>query len=202
MLRLVMSAALAAVLCVGSQGAFASPASELRQKIASYQDLSAEFTQKVVSPESPGRVLATSSGKLYLKKPKSFLMHTVQPDDTKLFTRPDGIYFLDGFMGQLNIYSLDRINDQPFALLYSSDEGVWSRYGVKLEGGSYVLTPKKVETIKSVELKFSGDKISQITLNMTDGNVNTYTLSNVSQGVPDSVFDVKIPQGTEINDER
>ena len=56
--------------------------------------------------------------------------------------------------------------------------------------------------IVSMDLKFEGKTIKALILNMKDGTVNSYSLSNVTSAAKDADFSVQIPDDAEIDDER
>lgn len=187
-------------LCLLSFGTFANDSDDLRVQLSKFNALQANFVQDVVDVK--GKELASSEGMLYLKKPKSFMMHTTSPDDIYLYTQSDGIYYYDTFIEQVSIYDVNNLDNQPFALLYSLDSSVWDRYNIKKEGKNYILTPKHDSSFKQVTLVFNQNYPSTIILQMNDGNINTYTLSNIVDNVDDSAFHVTLDANIEINDER
>ena len=196
---LMLSAALTGV---SVSAAAADAAGELRALLGSWSELGADFRQLVVSGSDPSRVIAESCGRVYMKKPRSFLMHTTSPEESVLYSRPDGIYFYDPFVAQLNIYAAELAAASPFVLLYAPTAQLWEGYAVERRGGSFVLTPHEPREFSRLELTFEGRDIREVKVFMLDGNINTYTLSGVHGSLAADVFDCDIPEGTAINDER
>lgn len=191
-----------ALMAAGSGAAAADAADELRALLDGWSELGAEFRQLVVSGSDTARVVAESAGHVYMKKPQSFLMHTTSPDESVLYSRPDGIYFYDPFVSQLNIYPAELAETSPFVLLYAPTAQLWEGYAVERHGGRFVLTPRVPREFTRLELAFEGRVIIEVRVFMQDGNINTYMLSGVHGGLAADVFDYDIPQGTAINDER
>jgi outer membrane lipoprotein carrier protein len=189
-----VAAALATPLC-----AVASDADDLRAKLSGLTAMSADFTVTVVKKDGSQNV---SSGKLALKRPDRLILHTLDPDETVLWTRGEEICFFDPFVNQLSLYSKSQSADSPFLLLTSSDKKIWDRYEIKKTQNGFLLASKKPRDVVSLELTFDGSAVSSLKLAMKDGSVNTYALKAVRLEAPDSAFDVKIPEDAEVDDER
>lgn len=171
----------------------------LRQRLQSMQALSADFSSRVVRKDNSSQ---SSSGIMALKRPDKLLMHTLNPDEQILFTQGNDIYYFDPFVNQLSIYSRSTGSASPFLLLTDSSDLLWSQYEVVANGNSYTVKPLKSRDITAMTLSFKGQLVSELRLEMKDGSINTYTLSNVSTQVSDSLFKVDIPSDAEVDDER
>ena len=90
----------------------------------------------------------------------------------------------------------------PFMLLTTKSESVWGQYEVAKVGNSYVLKAKNPGQVVSIKLEFQGDLVSDLYVQLKDGNTNRYTLSQVKTQVSDSSFEYKIPEDAQIDDER
>ncbi len=179
--------------------AFADDAAQLRQKLSSMQALSADFKSEAVRSDG-GK--SESSGKLALKRPDKMILHTLSPDETVLYTKGDDIFYYDPFVNQLSIYKRSVGNTSPFLLLTDHSEALWKNYEVKADDGNYTVISKQGGDIVSMDLKFEGKTIKALILNMKDGTVNSYSLSNVTSAAKDADFSVQIPDDAEIDDER
>lgn len=195
-LRHAAGAILLAVFCAG---AHADDAAALRQRLEGMQALAADFTSTVVRKDGGKSV---SQGMMALKRPDRLIMHTQSPDEQILYTCGKDLCYFDPFVNQLSIYSRSQGSNSPFMLLTDSSKELWSRYEIKAENGVYSVKPLKSRDIAVMKLSFKGDLVDALVLEMKDGSVNTYALSNVSSSVSDQVFDVAIPEDAEVDDER
>ena len=187
----------AQVLCHSAQ---ADDKTDLKKVLDSFNAFSASFTQNVIKKDRTE--LASSKGTISLKKPDLLMMYTSEPDEQVLFTRDNKVYFYDPFINQVSIFNKSQMSNSPFILLTSNDALQWQNYEVNKQGDSYVLTPNIKGEIKSLSLDFAGDVLSKISIDMSDGNTNTYILSDQKKSADDAVFDYNIPSDAEVDDER
>lgn len=198
MLRLVKFLSASAVLICFS--VYADAVSELQQQFSKHSAMSASFNQEV--SKSNGEVIANAEGRLAIKKPDSLMMHTLSPDEQVLFTSGNDVYFFDPFINQVTIFDKEDLYTSPFLLLTSNSPEIWNQYTVTKENDSYRLVPKRKADMKELTLKFNGDDISSISVSLMDGNINTYTLSDIKYSVDKATFSYKIPEDAQVDDER
>lgn len=198
MLRLFKFLSASAVLICFS--VYADAVSELQQQFSKHSAMSASFNQEV--SKSNGEVIANAEGRLAIKKPDSLMMHTLSPDEQVLFTRGNDVYFFDPFINQVTIFDKEDLYTSPFLLLTSNSPEIWNQYTVTKENDSYRLVPKRKADMKELTLKFNGDDISSISVSLMDGNINTYTLSDIKYSVDKAAFSYKIPKDAQVDDER
>ena len=180
--------------------AYADDKADLKAKLDAFTEFSATFRQEVT--DKSGQEIMSSSGTLSLQKPAKFMLHTLDPDEQVLFCAGNDIYFYDPFVNQVSIFSRSQLSASPFILLSDMSDNVWAQYSVKEENGVYIITPKHNGDIVNLSLSFDGENIAAISLLMKDGNLNTYKLSECSQSADPHVFDYKIPEDAEVDDER
>lgn len=173
---------------------------ELQSKLSTLNALSSTFSQTVTRKD--GSLVSKSSGRLSLKKPDKFILHTTSPDEQVLFTKGSTVYFYDPFVNQVSIFDKQELYSSPFMLLTTKSESVWGQYEVAKVGNSYVLKAKNPGQVVSIKLEFQGDLVSDLYVQLKDGNTNRYTLSQVKTQVSDSSFEYKIPEDAQIDDER
>lgn len=173
---------------------------ELQSKLSTLNALSSTFSQTVTRKD--GSLVSKSSGRLSLKKPDKFILHTTSPDEQVLFTKGSTVYFYDPFVNQVSIFDKQELYSSPFMLLTTKSESVWGQYEVAKVGNSYVLKAKNPGQVVSIKLEFQGDLVSDLYVKLKDGNTNRYTLSQVKTQVSDSSFEYKIPEDAQIDDER
>ena len=196
----LVKAVMVAVLVSVSFQASADTKDELQSKLSTLNALSSTFSQTVTRKD--GSLVSKSSGRLSLKKPDKFMLHTTSPDEQVLFTKGNTVYFYDPFVNQVSIFDKQELYSSPFMLLTSKSESVWGQYEVAKDGNSYVLKAKNHGQVVSIKLGFQGDLVSDLYVQLKDGNTNHYTLSQVKTQVSDSSFEYKIPEDAQIDDER
>ena len=196
----LVKAVMVAFLVSVSFQASADTKDELQSKLSTLNALSSTFLQTVTRKD--GSLVSKSSGSLALKKPDKFMLHTTSPDEQVLFTKGNTVYFYDPFVNQVSIFDKQELYSSPFMLLTSKSESVWGQYEVAKEGNSYVLKAKNHGQVVSIKLEFQGDLVSDLYVQLKDGNTNHYTLSQVKTQVSDSSFEYKIPEDAHIDDER
>ena len=180
--------------------ASADTKSELQAKLSTLNALSSTFSQTVTRKD--GSLVSQSSGRLALKKPDKFMLHTTSPDEQVLFTKGNTVYFYDPFVNQVSIFDKQELYSSPFMLLTSKSESVWGQYDVEKAGNAYVLKAKNQGQVVSIKLELQGELVSELYVQLKDGNTNHYTLSQVKPQVSDSSFEYKIPEDAQIDDER
>jgi len=180
--------------------ASADTKSELQAKLSTLNALSSTFSQTVTRKD--GSLVSQSSGRLALKKPDKFMLHTTSPDEQVLFTKGNTVYFYDPFVNQVSIFDKQELYSSPFMLLTSKSESVWGQYDVEKSGNAYVLKAKNQGQVVSIKLELQGELVSELYVQLKDGNTNHYTLTQVKTQVPDSSFEYKIPEDAQIDDER
>ena len=173
---------------------------DLQARLATLNAIRSSFTQTVTRKD--GSLVSQSSGILALKKPDKFILHTTSPDEQVLFTKGNIVYFFDPFVNQVSIFDKKELYSSPFMLLTSKSESVWGQYDVEKDGNSYVLKAKQPGQVVLIKLVLQGDMVSELFVQLKDGNTNHYSLSQVKTQVSDSSFEYKIPEDAQIDDER
>ena len=195
-----VKAVIVAFLVSVSFQASADTKEELQSKLSTLNALSSTFSQTVTRKD--GSLVSKSSGRLSLKKPDKFILHTTSPDEQVLFTKGSTVYFYDPFVNQVSIFDKQELYSSPFMLLTTKSESVWGQYEFAKVVNSYVLKAKNPGQVVSIKLEFQGDLVSDLYVQLKDGNTNRYTLSQVKTQVSDSSFEYKIPEDAQIDDER
>ena len=173
---------------------------DLQARLSTLNAIRSSFTQTVTRKD--GSLVSQSSGILALKKPDKFILHTTSPDEQVLFTKGNTVYFFDPFVNQVSIFDKKELYSSPFMLLTSKSESVWGQYDVEKDGNSYVLKAKQPGQVVLIKLVLQGDMVSELFVQLKDGNTNHYSLSQVKTQVSDSSFEYKIPEDAQIDDER
>lgn len=196
MKKILMVAALMTAACTVQ----ADDSLELIKILGSKNSISATFSSQ--TKNAKGTVVSQQSGSLKLKKPAHFMMHTMEPDETVLYTKGSSVVYYDSFVNQATVFSKKDLYTSPFMLLNSSDKKLWSQYKVHSLGKCYSLTPLKDKTVSKINLCFDNSHISELTLYMADGNTTVYKLTEQNSTPADSDFSYTIPDDAQIDDQR
>lgn len=189
-----------AALMSAASSVHADDSLELIKMLGSRNSISATFSSQ--TKNAKGTVVSVQSGSLKLKKPSHFMMHTMEPDETVLYTKGSSVVYYDAFVNQATVFSKKDLYTSPFMLLNSSDKKLWSQYKVQSLGKCYSLTPLKDKTVSKITLCFDNSRINELTLNMADGNTTVYKLTEQSSTLTDSDFSYTIPDDAQIDDQR
>lgn len=192
------------------QGRDVNAAEYLKHELTKLNAFSAKFKQELT--DSSGEILGEGRGTIYLMRPDRFMMHTVSPDETVLFTKGKDIYFFDIAVNQVSIFSMDRLGSNPMLLLANSESMVWDDYRITKDGDRYTLVPKNNKEVKSLTIAFvpraqnaSVDKpqlLDSLTVRMDDGNTNFYLFTNQQARAVESNFEYDLPADVEVDDQR
>ena len=177
-------------------------AQALKAKLEALEGFSAAFTQEV--SDGKGQVLSTSNGSLRLMRPDLFIMHTLEPDETAIFTRHGDIYYFDAVLAQVSIFSMENMRSNPLMLLVNASDVLWSDYQVSQSDNRFTLIPRNGNDIRSITISFmeNSSLLESLTIRMDDGNNNFYRFSEQEDHALRSDFDFFLPEDVEVDDER
>lgn len=173
---------------------------ELQKLLKQTQSLSAEFEQQV--KDEQGEVLQTLSGRLKLKRPASLYWHTKKPDESVMVANGSKVWYYNPFVEQVTIYAQqDMVDDSPLLLVLDSNGNQWQNYNVSSDGNRYFV---EHETNGSqLELVFSDEKLTEITLVQAQGERTELMLSDVvlNETISDEQFVFEVPAGVDVDDQ-
>ncbi len=116
MKKLVMSMLVAAPMLVASCAWAATPQQALSSRLDKVNAFSANFTQKVTSPD--GEVLVNGTGDLSIKRPNLFRWKTATPDESLLVSDGKTVWYYSPFVEQVTaMWLMDATEQTPFVLL-------------------------------------------------------------------------------------
>ncbi|GHE82601.1 outer membrane lipoprotein chaperone LolA [Thalassotalea profundi] len=178
---------------------------DLMAKLSQIQYINAEFSQTVVS--DLGETLQKGKGTIAISKPDLVNWHTTEPDETLIVSNGKNLWFYDPFIEQVSIYSFVKsIANTPVLLLTSEDPSLWNNFQVSQnKEGQYLIKSLTVDSqIKSLTLTFENEKISQLSILDSTGQISHIHLLNIDFTTkPDnSLFDFVIPEGVMLDDQR
>ncbi|PSU80983.1 outer membrane lipoprotein carrier protein LolA [Photobacterium phosphoreum] len=204
MKKLVMSMLIAAPMLVVSSAWAATPQQALSSRLDKVNAFSANFTQKVTSPD--GEVLVNGTGDLSIKRPNLFRWKTKTPDESLLVSDGKTVWYYSPFVEQVTAMWLKDATEQtPFVLLTRNSASDWSKYNVAQLVDTFTLTPKdKTSSMDKfvVTVSKAGD-VRNFSVVETDGQRSQYVLTDFKKTTPAaSLFTFTVPKGVELDDQR
>lgn len=194
--------ALLATFC--SFSLLADAPTELQTRLHKVSQFSADFNQNVSSAD--GKQVQQGQGKIQIKRPNLFRMDNQQPQENQIISDGKTLWFYDPFVEQVTAtWVKDAVNNTPFVLLTSNDNSHWQQYEVSQKDDTFVLKPKaKNSNIKQFDIRIDQNGVLKgFSTIEKDGQVNLYILRNIkNDNIADNVFQFKLPQGVEFDDQR
>ncbi|PSU21543.1 outer membrane lipoprotein chaperone LolA [Photobacterium kishitanii] len=204
MKKLVMSMLVAAPMLVAASAWAATPQQALSSRLDKVNAFSANFTQKVTSPD--GEVLVNGTGDLSIKRPNLFRWKTATPDESLLVSDGKTVWYYSPFVEQVTAMWLKDATEQtPFVLLTRNSASDWSKYNVAQLADTFTLTPKdKTSSMdKFVVTVSKAGAVRNFSVIETDGQRSKYVLSDFKRTTPAaSLFTFTPPKGVELDDQR
>ncbi|WCE30677.1 outer membrane lipoprotein chaperone LolA [Vibrio sp. SCSIO 43137] len=192
------------LLALMSSTLFAAPKDVLNERLALTKGFSAEFTQKVVSPEN--EVIMQGEGSVEIARPSLFRWTTTMPDETVLVSDGETLWYYSPFIEQVSIYRQEQATAQtPFVLLTRNRASDWDNYLIAQTGDEFTLTPTAIDSNQG-QFKIDIDAkgvIHGFTVVEQDGQQGQFQFSNYqTEGPASERFTFAIPQGVEVDDQR
>lgn len=204
MKKLVMSLLVAAPMLVVSSAWAATPQQALSSRLDKVNAFSANFTQKVTSPD--GEVLVDGTGDLSIKRPNLFRWKTKTPDESLLVSDGKTVWYYSPFVEQVTAMWLKDATEQtPFVLLTRNSASDWSKYTVAQLADTFTLVPKdKTSSMdKFVVTVSKAGQVRNFSVIETDGQRSKYVLTDFKSTTPAaSLFTFTVPKGVELDDQR
>ncbi|PSX11693.1 outer membrane lipoprotein chaperone LolA [Photobacterium angustum] len=204
MMKKLWLSMLVAVPMLATTSAWATPQQTLSSRLDKVNAFSANFTQKVISPD--GEILVDGTGDLSIKRPNLFRWDTKTPDASLLVSDGKTVWYYSPFVEQVTAMWLKDATEQtPFVLLTRNNEKDWSRYNVKQLADTFTLTPKdKTSSMDEFIVTVSKDgQVRNFSVVESDGQRSNYTLSKFTRTTPAAgLFKFTPPKGVELDDQR
>jgi outer membrane lipoprotein carrier protein len=193
-----------AALLMMSFSVFAAPKDELNQRLQLTDGFSADFSQKVVSPE--GDTVMEGEGNVEIARPSLFRWTTTFPDENVLVSDGKTLWYYSPFIEQVSIYWQEQATAQtPFVLLTRNQESDWDNYHVTQQENTFTLTPTAVDSNQGkFELIINKNgAIQGFSVIEQDGQQSQFSFNNIDLSKPSADrFDFEVPEGVEIDDQR
>ena len=117
----------------------ATDAQLLKQKLAKFSIINAEFSQRVSSPE--GKILNESSGTLAISRPGKFRWEVTSPEQELIVSDGKTMWMYSPFIEQVTLLNLSgAIAGTPFLLLSGANESQWANYQVTKSNKQFKVT--------------------------------------------------------------
>jgi outer membrane lipoprotein carrier protein len=177
----------------------------LKQKLAKFDIVNAEFSQHVTSAE--GAILNDSWGHLAISRPGKFRWEVVTPEVELIVSDGITMWLYSPFIEQVTLINLtDAIEGTPFILLSGASEAQWSNYQVHKAGNKFTVSGKmdqSQDTTFIFEFNDNGN-VSKFGVLEELGQRSEFTLNHKPLIVPldENYFTFEIPDGVEVDDQR
>ena len=182
----------------------ASAKNILSHRLAMTKGFSADFSQKVVSPE--GETIMQGKGHVDIARPSLFRWTTQSPDESVLVSDGKTLWYYTPFVEQVTIYDQQQATQRtPFVLLTRNRKSDWEHYKVTRKGNEFTLTPASQQAVQS-QFKIQIDAkgvVQTFTVIEQDGQQGVFSFQHVKLGKPSlKQFKFTIPDGVEVDDQR
>ncbi|MEH0741415.1 outer membrane lipoprotein chaperone LolA [Vibrio cholerae] len=193
-----------AALFLMSCSVLAAPKDELNARLQKTEGFSANFSQKVVSPE--GDVVMQGEGTVDISRPSLFRWETTLPDENLLISDGESLWYYSPFIEQVSIYSQEQATEQtPFVLLTRNRASDWDNYRVSQEGDQFTLIPTAMDSNQGqfrLEINSKG-AVKGFSVVEQDGQTSNFVFDDIRLGKPSAdKFTFQIPEGVEVDDQR
>lgn len=192
------------VLFFLSSSAFANPQQELNQRLSINDGFSAQFQQKVISPD--GEVVMEGEGSVDISRPSLFRWSTSLPDENLLVSDGKTLWYYSPFIEQVSIYWQEQaVQQTPFVLLTRNDASDWENYQISQNGNVFTLVPKAEDSTQGqfqIDIDAKG-MVHGFNVIEQDGQKGIFTFTDIKIGKPAAArFSFKVPEGVEVDDQR
>ncbi|MCL1072976.1 outer membrane lipoprotein chaperone LolA [Shewanella dokdonensis] len=200
MKKLLLSALL--LTCMQVQAQTAEQA--LKSKLDANPALKASFSQTVT--DINGKQIQSGSGTLALSQPNRFYWHLTQPDESLIVADGKDVWIYNPFAEEVSVLGLrDAIAASPITLLVHRDKSTWAKFSIRAVAKCFDIVPKAADTgVQQVEVCFDGNKLTQLSLNDTQGNNSVFVLSEQQPLAQEdkTLFSFTPPEGVSVDDQR
>ena len=183
----------------------ATDASLLKDKLAKFKQINAEFSQVVTNPE--GDVLNESQGLLTISRPGKFRWEVITPEEELIVSDGDTMWLYSPFIEQVTLINFsDAIAGTPFVLLAGATELQWQNYLVNRDDNRFTIKgsdPQVQNNSFVFEFNKAGN-IDKFVVIEEQGQRSEFKLIHkpLTHKITTDYFSFQIPAGVEIDDQR
>ncbi|MFT6925558.1 MAG: outer membrane lipoprotein carrier protein [Psychromonas sp.] len=177
----------------------------LKEKLAKFSIVNADFSQRVSSPD--GKILDDSKGRLAISRPGKFRWEAVTPEEELIVSDGQTMWMYSPFIEQVTLLNLsDAIQGTPFILLSGANESQWANYQVKKVNDQFMVK-NITDTAQQRSFIFEFNKTGQVSKFIVIealGQRSEFTLTHkvLDKPWPAGYFHFETPAGVEIDDQR
>jgi outer membrane lipoprotein carrier protein len=196
-------------LLLVSSIAFAQTAEQqLKGRLDNLKTFKASFSQTVVDLQ--GQVLQSATGILQLSQPNKLYWELYEPNESLLVADGLSLWNIDPFVEQATVFDQQQaIDNNPMVLLAQSDSDVWDKFSITVTTGDdnedfRIEALSEESQVAALVLSFVNEQLSKLTIIDRQQQTSTSLFSEIQQNIviDPSVFEVNIPSGYEIDDQR
>jgi len=205
MKKIILAAFLLIMTPLYAVSATQSDADLLKEKLAQFKQINAQFSQVVTNAE--GKVLNKSEGTLSISRPGKFRWEVLTPEQDLIISDGVTMWMYSPFIEQVTLVNLsDAIAGTPFVLLSGATQAQWDKYTVKKQNEQFMIKTKDLSAPQNSFI-FEFDKtgnISRFEVIEAQGQRSDFALtySQKSKNIPADYFTFSIPEGVEVDDQR
>lgn len=190
---------LAATVGVGE-----SAATELVERLNTYQTISATFEQRLL--DESGNEEQRLTGVMRLRIPNLFWWEIQSPYRMFFLLKDDLIVTYDPDLEQVTYQSVKQSPNLPLkTILMNRDYDRLNRYIVSPKRNGYVLEPvQNTELFQSISIYFDGDELDAIDIRDVQQQVTEFTFSQLKTNdvLSDDLFELNLPDDVEVLGQR
>lgn len=192
--------AIITITAIGMLFAYVSGFADLQAQLARFHSLSASFTDTLTGQQGNTQ---TSAGKVWIQKPNRFRWQVETPNKQLFVSDGKQLWNYEEDLQQVTVHPLDaQLSQTPLLLLSGKVANVNKLFTVvDLGSQRYQLTPKQQGgLIKQILLQFVGNKLRQLRLINTMGQVSTihFTHVEINTPLPATLFQFTPPKGVDV----
>lgn len=206
MMKKFFSVSVGFLLLFLTSAVFASlpPAQELSQLLKSFDTYFADFTQVTLS--EAGKVLQTSKGRMWIKRPGKFRWESKSPTDQVLMTNGQILWTYDVDLAQVTKQKLsDRTAIDPATLLSGSIANLTENFNISTSESKgsviFVLTPKKSDLgFSAISLTFSNKQLvgMKVVNSLDQTTLFNFNSIKLNTPMPETLFNFKPQPGVDV----
>lgn len=183
----------------------ATDANLLKEKLAKFEQINAQFSQLVSNAE--GEILNESQGLLTISRPGKFRWQVTAPEEELIVSDGETMWLYSPFVEQVTLINLnDAIAGTPFILLSGASEQQWQKYQVSKDNNAFTIEaadPQMQNNRFVFEFNGAGN-ISRFVVIEEQGQRSEFKLTHkpLTQKITPDYFTFQIPAGVEVDDQR
>lgn len=205
MKKIILTVLILLITPLYAVSATSSDADLLKDKLAQFKQINAQFSQVVTSAD--GKILNKSQGTLAISRPGKFRWEVLTPEEDLIISDGVTMWMYNPFIEQVSLINLsDAIAGTPFVLLSGATQEQWAKYVIKKQGNQFMIKTQDASAPQNsfiFEFDSTGN-ISRFEVIEAQGQRSDFTLTypQKMEKMSADYFTFTIPEGVEIDDQR